>query len=87
MFISYLLWQMYISLNPGMSRREGDIRLVGGSHNREGRVEIFLSETWGTISDDGVQTAAAQVACRQLGFEVHGQCAHIHMCTNTHERT
>ena len=62
---------MYNSCNPGMSTREGDIRLVAGPQNREGRVEIYMSETWGTINYV-LSTAAAQVACRQLGFEVYG---------------
>ena len=33
------------------SYREGDVRLVGGAYNWEGRVEIFWSGSWGTISD------------------------------------
>ena len=33
------------------SYREGDIRLVGGPHNWEGRVEIFWNGIWEAISD------------------------------------
>ena len=47
--------------------RYGDIRLVGGSYQWEGRVEIFISETWGTITDSEWTNNDAQVVCRKLG--------------------
>ena len=50
----------------GGSYREGDIRLVGGAHNWEGRVEIFWSDKWGTISDSSWTDDDARVVCRQL---------------------
>ena len=59
----------------GNETKEGDIRLVGGRHLWEGRVEIFLSGVWGTISDDGPSNTggpsntAAAVVCRQLGYK------------------
>ena len=57
-----------ISLLPSAkgSYREGDIRLVGGPHNWEGRVEIFWNGTWGTISDPQWTVNDARVVCRQL---------------------
>ena len=48
------------------SYREGDVRLVGGAFNWEGRVEIFLSGSWGTISDSSWTNNDANVICRQL---------------------
>ena len=48
------------------SYREGDVRLVGGAFNWEGRVEIFLSGSWGTISDSSWTKNDANVICRQL---------------------
>ena len=45
----------------------GDIRLVGGSYQWEGRVEIFISGTWGTITDSEWTNNDAQVVCRKLG--------------------
>ena len=34
----------------------------------EGRVEICINETWGTICDDFWETNDASVACQALGY-------------------
>ena len=44
------------------------IRLVDGSSDAEGRVEILYNGEWGTICDDLWNLNAAQVACRMLNF-------------------
>ena len=51
---------------------DGDIRLVGGTSNLEGRVEICNSNAWGTVCDDSWGTVDASVACGQLGFAQSG---------------
>ncbi|XP_066275077.1 uncharacterized protein [Branchiostoma lanceolatum] len=73
--------QQYISENRGrlgslsVSQVVGvptvEIRLVGGSTEYEGRVEIRDSDgsgEWGTICDDHFDINAANVVCRQLGY-------------------
>ena len=53
----------------------GDIRLIGGSNELEGRVEVCTNFSWGTVCDDFWGTPDATVVCRQLGFSDMGAIA------------
>ena len=44
-------------------------RLVGGSTENEGRLEVFYQGQWGTVCDDRWTASATDVACRSLGFQ------------------
>lgn len=47
---------------------DGDLRLIDGTNDFEGRVEMCKSNSYGTICDDRWELFDAIVACRQLGY-------------------
>ena len=47
---------------------ELQVRLRSGTTWNQGRVELFLNGTWGTICDDNWGIEEANVICRMLGY-------------------
>ena len=69
-WILYLLHSVSVSLHSNCS--DGEVRLVGGTSDNEGRVEVCYGHTWGTICDNGWSRHDANIVCRQLGYQPFG---------------
>ena len=52
------------------SYRQGDLQLVGGAKNWEGKVEIFWDEMWRDLTDSNWTDKDADVVCRQQHHSV-----------------
>ena len=65
---SWLLFHNSFSIFLNSACTHGDVRLVNGSSATEGRVEVCINNTWGTVCDNIWESSNAQVVCRQLGY-------------------
>ena len=50
----------------------GAVRLVGGTNELQGTVEICINSVWGTICGSSWSVTDARVVCQQLGFSYTG---------------
>ena len=71
------VYSLLILLCYALDCTDGEIRLVGGANTLEGRVEVCINATWGTVCDDLWGAEEASVACSQLGFSSAGEF-HFH---------
>ena len=49
--------------------------MVNGVTANQGRVEICINGTWGTVCDDHWWSYNSEVVCRQLGYNTDGESA------------
>ena len=50
----------------------GNARLVGGSAENEGRLEVCINQLWGTVCNQQWDIKDTRVACKQLGYQEFG---------------
>ena len=55
----------------------GDIRLIDGQSQYEGRVEICYGGSWRSICPSSWGSSDAKVACRQLNYTAAGKLFHL----------
>ena len=55
---------------------EGNVRLVNGTVEKEGRLEICNNGIWGGICSSGFTPIDGYIACKQIGYD-NGICLHL----------
>lgn len=63
-----MIYTKLSSFNHLVVCNDGDVRLIGGSSDFVGRVEICIDEMWGTVCNDFWDSTDAGVICAQLGY-------------------
>ena len=52
---------------------EGEVHLVGGVNETDGRVEVCLGGYWGKVCENSWTYQDARVVCKQLGYPYTGE--------------
>ena len=82
--ISELLSYPSTVITSGITCDYGDVRLVGGSSQYEGRVEVCIDNQWGTVCDNSWDSDDATVVCRQLRYPYTGsELTYMYLGMNT----
>ena len=73
MEVDPLLQRFFIQGFIGGFTVDGELQLVGGQDEREGRVEMFYKGEWGTVCGDLWKDSQTVIVCKQLNFYEEGQ--------------
>ena len=58
---------------------DGELRLVDGETEWEGRLEICIGQRWGTVGSDGWTEVNSQVVCNTFGYDFTGMLIQFSM--------
>ena len=47
---------------------EGRVRLLDGSYQSNGLLQVYLNQKWGTVCIEYFTNLIADITCRQLGY-------------------
>lgn len=73
---------VYTGLNVEQSNcTDGDIRVVDGVSENEGRIEVCYNHVWGTVCNNSWSSVDASVFCGQLGYQPFGM---LHSIASLH---
>lgn len=62
-----------LSTESDPSCQDGQLRLVDGGTELEGRVEVCINRAWGTVCSTGFSEDEAEVVCSQIGVLHNGE--------------
>ena len=73
------MWKhsIYSAPNTDDNCTNGEIKLVGGDTEYEGRVEVCYGSVWGSVCPSSWDSNDAKIVCRQLGYITIGRQGYL----------